>query len=169
MALQRHAALAPFSRDHHLALQLARAIQIGGSRHLRDGLPRDRAALVAHVRRVFAEELEPHFGAEETVLLPAVAGRSEALDALARAIVAEHVQMRAALDALTDREASAAAVDALLDALGRQLEAHVRKEERELYEQIQAVLDEPALARISLRVERHLGARKPGAPFTPTA
>ena len=163
MPIQRHAALAPFSRDHHLALQLARGIQVGGSHHLRDQLPGDPKGLVAHVQRVFAEEIEPHFVAEETVLLPAIAGRAADLDAVAREVVTEHDEMRSMIHQLTRNDLPPDTVNEILNQLGRLLEAHVRKEERALYEKIQAVLDEPALARMSLDIERHLRVHQPPA------
>lgn len=154
--MHRHPALAPLSRDHHLALQLARGIQKTASPHLRSTLPAGTRALAAHVIAVFADELEGHFDAEEKLLIEAVRGREPELDALSAEIVREHSEMREMARQLALPDLSDGSCMELLDRLGVALEAHVRKEERSLFERVQALLDEGALLRLGARVERHL-------------
>lgn len=156
MPIRRHPSLAPLSRDHHLALQLARALISGGSSHLRAELPRDPTALVAHVRKVFTDEIEAHFQVEESQVLAAVAGRSPALDAVCAEVRAEHDAMRALVTDLARPELTAAETDERLDRLGELLEAHVRKEERTLYEGVQEVLSERELVELGATVTRHI-------------
>lgn len=153
MPLQRHDALRSLSRDHHVALQLARALQSGTSPHLRAHLPTEPTALIAYVERVYTEELAPHFGAEDAVLAPTVRGKDAALDRLLREIEAEHASMTALVASLPSLGASE--LDAALDRLGRTLEAHVRREERECYARVQDLLDEPALEQLGAALGRH--------------
>ncbi len=145
--MYRHPALAPLSREHHLALQLARGIQKNASPHLRATLPSDPGALVAHVRAVFVSDLERHFEAEEKIVVEAVRGRDLELDALCTTVLREHAEMRELVRRLGLSELSAGACDDLLDQLGLALEAHVREEERTFYERVQTTLDEAALLR----------------------
>ena len=103
MPIRRHPALVSLSREHHLALQLARAVQTGVSHTLAATLPSDSRARIEHVRSFFARELAPHFAAEEEVLLEAVHGRDPKLDALCASIRDEHGAMRGIVDALGSR------------------------------------------------------------------
>lgn len=154
MAIHRHDALRPLSRDHHLALQLARGIQRSASAHLRAELPSEKRALIAHVQKIFAEELEPHFEVEDAVLAPAVAGKDEQLDHIMSDIESEHAEMMALtakLSSLKDSE-----IEETLDHLGQMLENHVRREEREYYARIQEVLDDASLEELGTSLGRHL-------------
>ncbi|MBI2393052.1 MAG: hemerythrin domain-containing protein [Deltaproteobacteria bacterium] len=154
MPIRRHDALRPLSRDHHFALQLARGVQSTTSPTLRAQLPKEPRALADHVIRAFRDELEPHFVAEDEVLTAAILGKDAELDGVWREIEREHVEVRDLVAQLGDRSLEDARVEALLDRLGRLLEAHVRKEERSLFERIQEVLDEPTLARLGAELER---------------
>lgn len=156
MPIRRHQALRPLSRDHHIALQLAQGLQTGASRHLRAQLPSERRALVAHVQRVFGEELAAHFDMEDRVLAPAVAGKAPDLDRISREIESEHAALSALAASLSDPALDDAAIDATLDRFGRMLEAHVRREEREYYERIQEVLDEASMKQLGLALGRRL-------------
>lgn len=158
MPIRRHPALAPLSRDHHVALQLARALITGGSQHLRAQLPEDPHALVAHVQKVFADEIEGHFVVEEESVLPAVHGRSAELDAECAEIRAEHDTMRVLVSELGRPPLNDAELELRLDQLGKVLEAHVRKEERTLYEHVQTTLDERELSELAATVTRHMEA-----------
>lgn len=156
MTLQRHEALRSLSRDHHLALQLARGLQSTTSPLLRARLPHDPRELAAYVRHVFLDELAAHFDAEDDVLRPATSGRDPLLDAVWSEIDAEHEEMRALVDALANEALDDEALVGTLDRFGRLLESHVRKEERSLYARIQQVLDGAALDRIGGSLSRHL-------------
>jgi hemerythrin-like domain-containing protein len=155
MPIRRHPALAPLSRDHHVALQLARGLITGGSAHLRAELPSEPRALADHVRALFASEIEQHFAVEEQSVLPAVKGRGD-LDAVCAEIAAEHGAMRGLVSELADPALTNEQIMDRLDRLGRLLEAHVRKEERSLYEGVQGSLDEGELATLGATLARHL-------------
>ncbi|HEY2515890.1 MAG TPA: hemerythrin domain-containing protein [Polyangiaceae bacterium] len=159
MPLHRHPALVPLSKDHHAALQLALALRLDGSEHLRRRLPQPTSALVAHVRRVFIEELEPHFRTEELELMVVVDGLDQELDALCANLRREHARMRLLIRALAQTYIEAEQL-ALLDQFGRLLEAHIRAEERALFTRVQELLGGGTLAKIAPRL-----AARPGLVF----
>jgi hemerythrin-like domain-containing protein len=92
------------------------------------------------VREAFASHLEPHFGIEEQHLLPALEaiGESE----LARRIRDDHAALRELLGA-------SPADPATLARFGERLEAHIRSEEREVFEVTQHRLPADALEAIA--------------------
>ena len=144
--LRRHPALQPLSRQHHRALLLAQLLKKDVPDY--KGLPDTVEGKIAYTRRVWETELAPHFAREEDRLIPAVRGRDEVLDALCDTIVREHRAIATAIDELAQAPEGEAA--ALLDALGRLLEAHVRREERTWFEQIQRVVPEAVLQALDL-------------------
>jgi len=146
--VKRHPAFVPLSRDHHHALVLARGLQTDGPAGT---LPAELGARVAHTVRVFVEELEPHFRCEEDVLLSRLRGRDPELDRACDDVQDDHETLRAMIAELTiDPNAQR------LDAFGRKLEAHVRLEERALFETAQRVVPEDELARLEALVEKNL-------------
>lgn len=130
--MKRDPALHDLSSDHHSALVLARRI-----RQAVDAPGFDPAATWAEVSRHFHDELDPHFRKEERGLLPALRAVGE--QALVERTRKEHQSMRA----LVER----ADPDDLLE-FARQLKAHVRFEEQELFEVAQQRLSVDQLAAI---------------------
>jgi hemerythrin-like domain-containing protein len=117
--MKRANALAGLSREHHTALVLAQRIAKGQTD-------------MAQLPRRFAQELEPHFQAEEQVLLPLLEAAG-ALDLVAQT-QREHEEMRRLVAAIAQGDASA------LAPFGRALAAHVRFEERELFAAAETLL-----------------------------
>lgn len=139
--MQRSAALAPLSRDHHHALVLARR------------LTRATDADAAQAAGAFAEfltehELE-HFAIEEAVLLPA-ANASPRGARLGAQMVQEHAQLRADLNRL--RSDAQAPEPSLLHEIGRRLRAHVMLEERELFPYLEQSLSADDLSALGARI-----------------
>lgn len=125
--MKRHAALADLSREHHGALSLALKVRKAALA----GDPAARAAAGAEALARFAAELEPHFLQEEQWLLPRLVAAGET--ALADRTLAEHCALRAAVKDLQGAGAAA------LQRFAELLAAHVRFEERELFERVQAL------------------------------
>ena len=126
--MKRHTALLQLSREHHTALKLARQARFAFDAGLEEAVT--QAARV--VREAFAEELEPHFRAEEEDLLPALAAAGAA--DLVRRTLDEHAELRDLNRRLAEPD---------VDTLGRfaaLLNEHVRFEERELFEAAQQLL-----------------------------
>jgi hypothetical protein len=127
--MKRHPDLLQLSREHYGALKLARDAR----RAAASGDASEIAALAQRVVQVFPVELDPHFCVEEQgiLLLLAQAGQHE----LVARTLADHAELRRLVQALVTPDA-----DSLLrfaDLLG----AHVRFEEREVFEAAQASLD----------------------------
>ena len=125
--MKRHPDLLQLSREHYGALKLARDAR----RAAASGDASEIAALAQRVVQVFPVELDPHFCVEEQgiLLLLAQAGQHE----LVARTLADHAELRRLALALATPDA-----DTLLhfaDLLG----AHVRFEEREVFEAAQAV------------------------------
>ena len=125
--MKRHPDLLQLSREHHGALKLARDAR----RAAASGDASEMAALAQRVAQVFPVELDPHFCIEEQgiLLLLAQAGQH----ALVARTLADHAELRRLAEVLATPDA-----DSLLrfaDLLG----AHVRFEEREVFEAAQAV------------------------------
>ncbi len=122
--MKRIPALVELSREHHGALKLARAAQAAAA----DSLP-ERQRLAARIRQLYASELDAHFRVEEQQLLPRLT--QAGADALVRRTQAEHDALRALVAALEQADAD------LLARFGVLMQAHVRFEERELFEAFQ--------------------------------
>ena len=133
--MKRIAELRDLSDDHHGALVLARRCAQAAS-----GDAARAETVWREVRAAFASQLEPHFEIEERLLLPAL----EAIGEPGRAdrIREDHASLRA-LAGL------AAPSPAQLERFGRALEAHVRFEERDVFEVAQARLPAAALGAIA--------------------
>jgi len=133
--MKRDPRLHRLSSDHHHALVLARrvkqAAQQGG-----DEVERAWAEVIER----FEAELAPHFDIEERCLLPALRTAGEAL--LVDRTLADHAAIRACVSGSGDRREHLAWFAELL-------EAHVRFEERELFETAQALLDREVLDAIA--------------------
>lgn len=130
--MKRSPALTPLSHEHHRALVVAMVLK-------RAEGPEPAGALIDFHR----SEGEGHFRIEEQVLLPGwlAADRDADPDAALR-VLAEHLELRAAVRRFESGEATAEEVRRI----GKLLEAHVRYEERELFPTIESALDDDALA-----------------------
>ncbi len=128
--MKRHPALVALSREHHTALSLANRVRKAAATGDAELLEAARAEVVAR----FETELEPHFAAEELSLLPELASAGEIV--LVERTLDEHRELRALVHALASREAAPEPAQCLGD-FGALLAAHVRFEERELFERAQ--------------------------------
>ncbi|MCE9569921.1 MAG: hemerythrin domain-containing protein [Rhodocyclales bacterium] len=127
--MKRHPDLLQLSREHHGALKLARdARRAAGS-----GEASAIAALAQRVAQVFPVELDPHFCVEEGGILVLLAQAGQ--DELVARTLADHAELRRLAKALASPDA-----DTLLR-FAELLGAHVRFEEREVFEAAQTRLD----------------------------
>jgi len=94
-------------------------------------------------------ELEAHFRFEEEKLLPSIRGKNEELDELADEIVREHLELRKFFKILRNGNNP----ETELNNLGVALEKHIRKEERKLFQKIQASLTPQELNQLILMYE----------------
>lgn len=128
----RHPSLIPLSHQHQHGLALCVLIDRG----LRENASRDDLARKA--ADLFELELRNHFDVEERILFPAIRESLGPLP-LIDELVAEHRRLEALVAELPGTLAEFAAM----------LSAHIRREERELFEDIQNRLPAETLARLS--------------------
>jgi hypothetical protein len=148
--MKRSQALKPLSRDHHGALVVAQQL-----RRATEAEPARQGFLA-----FWREDGRKHFRVEEEVLLPVWALHGEVDREAVGRMLDDHLWIRR--QALVAEQAEGALSLDDLHELGERLAAHVRFEERELFEAIEAALDEEALADLAARVIA-AEAREPGA------
>ena len=138
--------LIPLSHQHQRALALCvridRASPIGDS---------DLMAWQAEIAQHFQTEIRIHFGAEENVLFPA-ARRFPALVPLVEELLLDHFMLR---ESFAQAEAHAMTA-ADLSAFAECMSTHIRKEERQLFERLQELMDEGELADLGQNLEQAL-------------
>jgi hypothetical protein len=137
--MKRSAALAPLSRDHHVALEAAL--------RLRRATAADLAAAKARFVAFWLDSGARHFEVEEAIVLPALPDDDAEWGAAAARVRAEHADIIARAKALDDTDVDAAR------ALGERLTAHVRFEERVLFGLLERKLAEDDLAVLGAAVE----------------
>jgi hemerythrin-like domain-containing protein len=129
----RHPALIPLSHQHQHALALCVLIE------RRKGSVEELARKAADLAAI---ELQNHFDLEERILFPAVREKLGPL-ALVEELVAEHRRLEALVQSLPDT----------LGELAQALRAHIQREEKELFEEIQGRLDEKTLQNLKSTLE----------------
>lgn len=133
--MKRIPQLRDLSDDHHTGLVLARRCRQAGDQ---DGPSAE--SVWEQVLEAFASHLDPHFRIEEEHLLPA-------LEAIGEARLADRIrQDHGALRALRGSELP---VRERVVGFGELLEAHIRYEEREVFEPTQHRLPTEALEAIA--------------------
>jgi hemerythrin-like domain-containing protein len=138
----RNKNLIPLSHQHQRALALC--VRVDRASPIPKG---DLQAWQAEIAQLFRTEIGTHFAAEEQVLFPEER-RFYQLQLLADELAVEHVELSIQFGKAESRIMSAE--DLLL--LSRSLSAHIRKEERQLFEGLQAVMSEEELANAGRRL-----------------
>jgi hemerythrin-like domain-containing protein len=138
--------LIPLSHQHQHALALCvridRALQAGGV---------ELEPWLAELQQIYEQEIGAHFAAEEKEIFPQAA-RFADLQPLVDDLLREHAVLRelfvkAATRAMTTEE---------LKAIGERLSAHIRKEERQLFEGMQKEMSVDELSQIGAALEHAL-------------
>lgn len=142
----RDKSLIPLSRQHQHALALCVRIE----RAAKAG-ELDVDAFQAEIQQLVEQEIAVHFPAEEKDVFP-VAARVPELRDTVNELLAEHSTLRDYFSRATTRTLDVAS----LMALGETLSAHIRKEERQLFEGMQKLMDEETLATIGGSLEHSL-------------
>jgi iron-sulfur cluster repair protein YtfE (RIC family) len=142
--VKRDPSLVPLSHQHQHGLGLAVLID-------RNSLPanqlRDKALLM------WRNELEGHFKVEETLLFPQMRDSVVAAGFIDE-LIGDHRKIAALISELAD--ASDESLPNVLNQLGALLSAHIRAEERQLFERIQAELTPEELAALGGRIEAEI-------------
>lgn len=142
----RDPSLVPLSRQHHGALALCVRID----RSLKSGAT-DLETWQPEIEEHFRQEIRFHFEAEEAILYPA-AERYGVLSVLVGELRSEHNELRRHFALASARAMSASDLREFTELLPR----HIRKEERELFEELQSLLTPDDLKDIGTRLEAAL-------------
>jgi hemerythrin-like domain-containing protein len=129
---RRNDSIIPLSREHHYALLLCLRIHRGVKKYEKDlhWLQEQRRKTILF----FETNLVTHFDVEENVLFPAMSGMivsSELIDLLRK----EHEEIRTRIEHFRgmERAGESTALASALNNFADLLEAHIRKEERQLF------------------------------------
>ncbi len=130
--LKRHAALQPLSREHHQGLLLGWKIRSG----LSNGVAVER--IKAYTDLFFENHLLPHFDMEERHVFPVLGDKGHPM---VKRALQEHNKLKRLLAATEDTRKH-------LSLIEEALTAHIRYEERVLFNEVQAVATPEQLAEI---------------------
>lgn len=138
--------LIPLSHQHQHALALC--VRIERASPIQES---NLAAWQSEITQEFEQEISIHFAAEESVLFP-VARKFPDLASLVQELLSEHEELRARFASSVSQEARNSDVTEL----ARKLSAHIRKEERQLFERMQALMTAEELINIGGRLDEAL-------------
>ncbi|MGE5401517.1 MAG: hemerythrin domain-containing protein [Ignavibacteriales bacterium] len=149
--MPRASGLIPLSHDHHHGLRLAQLIKKNAPKY--SDLPESIQDKAKYTIEFYYSDLLKHFSSEEEILYPFVKGVDESVDRLFKEIIEEHRQIREQIE-IMEKESlkDTPALEDRLDELGRLLDSHIRKEERELFPRIEAVLDKEKLQELNGKI-----------------
>ncbi|MGK7389073.1 MAG: hemerythrin domain-containing protein [Candidatus Cyclobacteriaceae bacterium M2_1C_046] len=126
--MRRHKSLQPLSRQHHHGLLLGWKIRAG----LAKGVEPER--IKRYVDWFYPNHIQPHFEVEEKHIFPVLGNDSE----LVQKALADHVFLKKLFEEKKE-------VRKTLERLEKELEAHIRFEERALFQKIQEIATEEQL------------------------
>jgi hemerythrin-like domain-containing protein len=138
--------LIPLSHQHQRALALCVRIDRAQPIPLAD-----LNAWQSEIEQHFEQEIEIHFSAEEQVLFPAARQFPELIP-LVEELIADHAALRESFSQAKARSMSGKT----LPAFAQHLSAHIRKEERQLFEQLQQFMSPEELTTLGAQLEAAL-------------
>lgn len=138
--------LVPLSRQHQHALALC--VRIDRAAPIPES---DLAAWQAEIAQHFRAEIGVHFAAEEQFVFPAARAFPE-LNLLVEELVLEHAWLR---ERFAKAEAQGMSGGEIAE-FAQGLSAHIRKEERQLFERLQQLLSSEKLLVMGQELERVL-------------
>ena len=141
--MKRHAALIPLSRDHHATLILSRLLRSDAPAY--QGLPTESKEKAEYALKHYQEEMISHFNQEEKII-PLLKGIDAEMDRLLEEMKSEHQHLHVLFGSLMPDQED---LSTQLDHLGRFIEDHVRKEDRQLFPLIQNKCNEDLLNKLA--------------------
>lgn len=140
LAIVRHPALAPLSRDHYAGLVQAQHLIKAGDEAKSSSTNRRKA--VAEFLDLWQHEIQPHFDDEEKLLLDLMT------DSDRQQFLSEHQQLRTLALELQSLRKEIDPNPQTLTQLGNLLNNHIRWEERQLFNRLQESLTQPQLTKL---------------------
>jgi hemerythrin-like domain-containing protein len=138
--------LIPLSRQHQHALALC--VRIDRASPVSNA---DLTAWQSEIAQHFESEIRVHFAAEEQVLFPA-ARKLPDLNPLVEELLTDHATLRESFAKAEACKMSAADLSAFV----QHMSAHIRKEERQLFERMQELMNQEELALLGQNLEAAL-------------
>jgi hemerythrin-like domain-containing protein len=135
--------LIPLSHQHQRALALC--VRIDRAQPIPD---KDLRSWHDEIEQHFEHEIKVHFVAEEAEVFP-VARKFLELEPLVEELLADHASLREWFSQARARLLSAEALPVFANALA----AHIRKEERQLFERLQRLMSPEELTTLGKRLE----------------
>lgn len=129
--IKRHKALQPLSRQHHFGLLFSWKLRKGFSKNI------ETERLAEYAKWFFQHEIKPHFSDEEKYLFPILEKDNE----LVVRALKDHRRIKRLFNDTKNPDKS-------LNHLEEELDAHIRFEERILFNEIQKVATEEQLEKI---------------------
>jgi hemerythrin-like domain-containing protein len=142
----RDANLIPLSRQHQHALALC--VRIDRASPVPEA---ELSSWQAEIALHFLSEIRIHFAAEERVLFPAARSFQELVPLLDELLI-DHAALREFFARAEAHNMSASE----LSAFAQRMSAHIRKEERQLFERLQQLLNEDELSRLGKHLDEAL-------------
>lgn len=139
--IKRHEELQPLSRHHMVGLHVGLKLSRAGTKESRISLNE----IKEDARAFWEPGGQEHFREEEEILLPAYAAYADIHQAEITDMLLEHITIRSGMQRLLEDELT----EEEMRALGRLLQAHIRKEERILFPMIEAALPEEKLQQLA--------------------
>jgi hemerythrin-like domain-containing protein len=140
----RDPALIPLSQQHHNGLALCVLMERSLAEDRSDA---NVARLARRVIDRYEIELTNHFGIEENILFPAIRAQLGELPAIGE-LIADHRALEAMVENLR-----ATATIAVLEEFCALLRRHIRREENELFQDVQGRLPAETLAAIGKQID----------------
>jgi hemerythrin-like domain-containing protein len=140
--MRRHEVLIPFSREHHQGLLLAQLMKMGSPPYR--GMPESPADKIRYAKAKGEQLLKPHFSLEEKVLFPFLAEKVPELMKSYSSLYGEHQLLMDMINCMDPEQPD----EYLMDDFGQLLDAHIRKEERGLFQEAQDILKEEDFERL---------------------
>jgi iron-sulfur cluster repair protein YtfE (RIC family) len=142
----RDKSLIPLSHQHQQALALC--VRIDRAQPIPVA---DLTAWQTEIEQHFEHEIKIHFSAEEHILFP-WARQFPELIPLVEELLADHIALRESFSQAEARRMS----PEILRTFARNLSAHIRKEERQLFERLQKLMTTEDLAALGSKLEEAL-------------
>jgi hemerythrin-like domain-containing protein len=151
--------LVPLSRQHQHALALC--VRIERAPHSN---PIETETWQDEIQQIFEQEITVHFAAEEKELFP-VAARLASLKGLVEELRAEHAVLRDLFARASNRSLQTSELQSFAEKLAQ----HIRKEERQLFEEMQRLMQPQELAALGAALDEALKNATPACalPTTP--
>lgn len=130
--IKRHIALQPLSRQHHFGLLFSWKLRKGFSKNI------DIERLQEYAKWFYTTEIKPHFEDEENYIFPIL----EADNELVERALKEHRRIKRLFQDTENPKKS-------LHQLEEELDAHIRFEERILFNEIQKIATKEQLQKIT--------------------